>query len=154
MRIQVALDENNLLPENGNVNILDIIKSILDKGATAWKEKLDGHMEISNKEAKALMDSMRRKSDSKEQGLKWKTKDVWVTQKCAEILQNVSKTYDYATRMAAGLADLAGMCDDRNYFKEIMKVLVGLPSLIQQQAEAKVKEAEEQMEKLDNRMEP
>ena len=151
MRIQAALD---LLPKNGNVNILHIINTILDKGATAWKEKLDGHMEISNKEAKALMDSMRRKSDSKEQGLKWKAKDAWVTQKCAEILQNASKTYDYAETMAAGLADLAGMCDDRNDFKEIMKVVVGLPSLIQQQAEAKVKEAEEQMEKLDNRMEP
>ena len=35
------------------------------------------------------------------------------------------KTYDYAARTAAGLADLAGMCEDRKDFKEIIKVVDG-----------------------------
>ena len=37
MRIQSALDQNNLFPENSTVNILDIINTIPDKGMTAWK---------------------------------------------------------------------------------------------------------------------
>ena len=78
-------------------------------------------------------------------------KDVWVMQKCAEILQNASKTYDYATKTAGGLADL--MCNDRDYFKEMMKVVVGLPSLIRQQVETKIKEVEEQKEEVQNRTE-
>ena len=61
---------------------------------------------------------------------------------CAEILQNASKTYEYASRMAAGLADLVGMCEDRTKFNQMMKIVVGLPNLIQQQAGPKVKEAE------------
>ena len=60
MRIQSALDEINLFPENNNVDILDIINTIPDKNATASKEKLNGYMEISSKEVKALMNSMRR----------------------------------------------------------------------------------------------
>ena len=120
----------------------------------AWKEKLNGHEEISSEEAKALMDSMKKKSDSVAQECRQKAKDIWITQKCAEILQNMSKTYNYAVRTAAELADLAGMCEDRKYFKEMMKVVVGLPSLIQQQAEVKIKEAEEKTEELHNRTEP
>ena len=68
---------------------------------------------------------------------------MWITQKCAEILQNTSRRYDYAARTAVGLADLAGMCDGGQDFKDMMNVVVGLPSMIQQQAEAKNKEAEE-----------
>ena len=33
-------------------------------------------------------------------------------------------------KQVAGLADLAGMCGDRNDFKDMMKVVVGLPSLV------------------------
>ena len=82
-----------------------------------------------------------------------KAKDIWIMQKCAEILQNASKTYDYAARTAAGLADLAGMCEDRTEFGEMMKVVVGLPSLIQQQAEAKVNKAEKKTDELPLRTE-
>ena len=46
-------------------------------------------------------------------------------------------------KTAAGLADLASMCDGRANFKDMMSVVVGLPSRIQQQAETKIKEAEE-----------
>ena len=41
--------------------------------------------------------------------------------------------------MAAGLADLVGMCEDRTEFNEMMKIVVGLPNLIQQQSGAQVK---------------
>ena len=85
---------------------------------TAWKEKLNGHKEISSEEAKTLMDSMKKKSDSIAQECRWKAKNIWITQRCTEILQIMCKTYNYAARTAAGLADLAGMCEDRKDFKE------------------------------------
>ena len=141
IKIQSALDENKLFPENNNVDILDIICTIPDKSAAAWREKLEGHTEVNSNETKALIKSMTEEIDIKEQECKRKAKDLWVTQKCAEILQNASKTYDYTAKTAAGLADLAGMCDDRSDFKEMMKVVMGLPSMIQQ-AEAKIKEGE------------
>ena len=119
------MDENNLFLENSSVNILDILNTIPDKGMTAWKEKLNGHKEISSEEAKALMDSMKKKSDSVAQECRQKAKDIWITQKCAEILKSTFKTDDYAARTAAGLADLAGMCEDGKDFKEIIKVVDG-----------------------------
>ena len=64
MRIQSALDENSLFLENSSVNILDIINTIPDKGMTAWKEKLSGCHEVSSEDAKALMNSMKKKNDS------------------------------------------------------------------------------------------
>ena len=76
-----------------------------------------------------------------------------MVQKCAEILQNASKTYDYALKTAVGLPDLAGMCDSREDFKEMMKVVVGLPSMIQQQAETKIKEAEEGRKEIQKKAE-
>ena len=39
LRIQSALDECGLFPENNTVNVLDIINMIPDKSAVAWKEK-------------------------------------------------------------------------------------------------------------------
>ena len=53
----------------------------------------------------------------------------------------------------AGLADLAGMCDDGKDFKDMMNVIVRLPGMIQQQAEAKIKEAEERKVAVQDRME-
>ena len=38
LRIQVALDECNVFPENTTIDILDIINGILDKSALAWKK--------------------------------------------------------------------------------------------------------------------
>ena len=64
-------------------------------------------------------------------------------QKCVEILQNAAKTYEFVAKTAVGLADLAGMCDGGADFKDMMSIVVGLPSKIQQQAEMKIKEAEE-----------
>ena len=64
-------------------------------------------------------------------------------QKCVEIPQNAAKTYEFASKTAVELADLAGMCDSRADFKEMMSIVVGLPSKIQQQAEMKIKEGEE-----------
>ena len=148
MQIQSTLDKNSLFPENGNVNILDIVNMLPDKNMMVWKEQLNGCDEVSSEEAKALMDSMQKKNDSMTQEFRKKAKGVWVMQKCAEILQNASKTYGYASRMAAGLADLAGMYKDRTELSEMMKVVVGLPALIQQQAEAKVKEAEKKTDEL------
>ena len=88
LRIQSVLNECNLFPENTNVNILDIINMIPDKSALAWKEKLNGQMEIDSFEAKTLAHSVAKESHMKDQERKQEAKDVWVTQKCAEILQN------------------------------------------------------------------
>ena len=46
-------------------------------------------------------------------------------------------------KTAAGLADQVGMCDGGKDFKDMMNNVVDLSSMIQQQAEAKIKEAEE-----------
>ena len=151
--IQVALDECNVFPENTTVNILDIINRIPDKSALAWKEKLNGGTGIDSYQARALAHLVSKESHTKEQERKQERKDVYITQKCTEILQNASKTYEFVAKTAAGLADLAGMCDGRTDFKDMMNVVVGLPSIIQQQAETKVKEAEEKGVKVQDRIE-
>ena len=78
---------------------------------------------------------------------------MWVTQKYAEIFQNASRTYKFAEKTAAGLADLAGMCDRGKDFKDMMNIVVGLPSMIQQQAEVKITEAEERKAEIQDRTE-
>ena len=140
--IQVALDEHQVFPENNTVDILEIINRIPDKNALAWQEKLNGET-IDNHQAKALADSLSKESKAREQEKKQQRKDAYVMQKCAEILQNAAKTYEFASKTAAGLVDLAGMCDGGADFKEMMSIVVGLPSKIQQQAEMKIREAEE-----------
>ena len=62
-----------------------------------------------------------------------------------EILPNTTKTYEFTSKTASGLADLAGMCDDRTNFKNMMNIVVGLPTIIQQQAEMKIREAKEEV---------
>ena len=71
----------------------------------------------------------------------------------AEVCGNAAKTYEFASKTAAGLADLAGMCDGRADFKEMMSLVVGLPSKIQQQAEMKMKEAEEKGTRVNDKIE-
>ena len=61
--------------------------------------------------------------------------------------------YEIVAKTAAGLADLMGMCDGGKDFKDMMNILVGLPSMIQQQAEAKIKEAEERKVKVQDKTE-
>ena len=63
------------------------------------------------------------------------------------------QTHEFASKTAAGLADLAGMCNGRADFKEMMSLVVGLPSKIQQQAEMKMKEAEEKGTKVHDKIE-
>ena len=116
LRIQAALDEYGSFPENSTVNILDIINMIPDKSAIAWKERLEGRTEIDSCEAKTLANSIAKESQTKDKERKQEAKDIWVTQKCAKILQNASKTYEYASKTVAGLADLAGMCDGGERF--------------------------------------
>ena len=152
LRIQAALDEHEIFPENTTINILEIINRIPDKSALAWQEKLNGQM-INNSQAKALADSILKESKAKEQEKKQQRKDVYIRQKCAEILQNAAKTYEYASKTAVGLADLAGMCNGGSDFKEMMNVVVGLPSKIQQQAEIKIKEAEKEGRRIHNKIE-
>ena len=82
------LDECGLFPENNNVDILDIINMIPDKSAVAWKEKLDSGPEIDSCETKNLAQSVTKESHIKDQERKQEEKDVWITQKCAEMLQN------------------------------------------------------------------
>ena len=137
LRIQSALDEFGLFLENNTVDILDIINMIPDKSMVAWKEKLDGATEIDSCETKTLVQSVTKKSHTKDQERKQEAKDVWITQKCTEVLQNASRTYEFTAKTAAGLADLTGMCDSGKDFKDMMNVVVGLPSMIQQLAEAK-----------------
>ena len=60
-------------------------------------------------------------------------------------MQNSAKTYEFASKTASGLADLAGMCDDKTDFKNMMNIVVGLPTIIQQQAEMKIREAKEKV---------
>ena len=108
LRIQVALDECNVFPENTTVNILDIINRIPDKSVLAWQEKLNGETGIDSYQAGALAHSLSKESHTKEQERKQQRKDAYITQKCAEILQNAAKTYEFVAKTAAGLADLAG----------------------------------------------
>ena len=156
LRIQSALDECDLFPENSTVYILDIINMIPDKSAVAWKERLGGGIELgrSNCETKTLRQSVTEESDPKDEKREQKQKDVWITQKCAEILQNASRTYNYAARTAAGLADLAGMCDSEKDFRDLMNVVFGLPAMLQQQAEAKIIETGERKTEIQDTMEP
>ena len=142
LRIQAALDKHQVFHENNTIDILEIINRIPDKSALAWQERLNGEM-IGSHQAKALVDSLSKESKAKEQEKKQRRKDAYVMQKCAEILQNAAKTYEFASKTAVGLADLAGMCDGGADFKEMMSIVVGLPSNIQQQAEMKIREAEE-----------
>ena len=144
LRIQAALDEQQIFPKNSTVNILDIINKIPDKNATAWQEKLKGET-INSQQARALIDSLIKEWKVKEQERKQQKRDSYITQKCAEILQNATKTYEFASKTASGLADLAGMCDDTTNFKSIMNIVVGLPTIIQQQAEMKIREVKEKV---------
>ena len=111
LRIQAVLDECGSFPENNTVNILDIINMITDKSVVAWKEKLDGGTEIDSCETKTLAQSIMKESHTKDQERKQEAKDMWIMQKCTNILQNASRTYEFAAKTAAGLANLAGMCD-------------------------------------------
>ena len=151
--IQVALDECNVFPENTTVNILDIINRMPDKSALVWQEKLNGEMGIDSYQSRALADSLSKESHAREQERKQQRKDAYITQKCAEILQNAAKMYKFVAKTAAGLADLAGICDGRTDFKDMMNVVIGLPSKIQQQAETKIKEAEEKGAKVHDKIE-
>ena len=108
---------------------------------------------IDSYQAKALANSLLKESKTREQEKKQQRKDAYVMQKCAEILQNAVKTYEFASKTAAGLVDLAGMCDGRAEFKELMSIVVGLPSKIQQQAETKIKEAKEKGMRIHDRIE-
>ena len=153
LRIQTALDERHVFPENTTVDILDIINRTPDKSALAWQEKLNGETEIDSYQARALADLLSKESHAKEQERKQQRKDAYIMQKCAEILQNAAKTYEFVVKTAVGLADLAGMCDGGTDFKDMMNMVIGLLSRIQQQAETKIKEVEEKGVKVHNKIE-
>ena len=104
-----------------------------------WQEKLKGET-IDSQQARALTDSLIKERQVKGQERKQQRQDSYITQKCAEILQNTAKTYEFASKTAPGLVDLAGMCDDTTDFKSMMNIVVGLPTIIQQQAEIKMRE--------------
>ena len=144
LRIQAALDERQIFSENSTVNILDIINKIPDKSATAWQEKLKGET-IDSHQVRALTDSLIKEQQVREQKRKQQRQDIYITQKCVEILQNAAKTYEFASKTASGLANLAGMCDDRTDFKSVMNIVVGLPTIIHQQAEMKIREVKEKV---------
>ena len=61
--------------------------------------------------------------------------------------------YEFAAKTAAGLANRVGMCDGGKDFKDMMNIVVGLPSMIQQLAEAKIKEVKKRKEKVQYRTE-
>ena len=88
LRIQAALDECNVFEENTTVNILDIINRIPGKSALAWKEKVNGETGIDTYQAKALVHMVSKESHTNEQDRRQERKDVYIMQKCAEILQN------------------------------------------------------------------
>ena len=100
---------------------------------------------IDSHQARALTDSLIKEWQVREQERKQQRQDIYITQKCAEILQNAAKTYEFASKTASGLADLAWMCDNRTDFKNMMNIVVGLPAVIQQQAEMKIREEKEKM---------
>ena len=133
-----------MFPENSTINILDIINKIPDKSTTTWQEKLKGET-IDSHQARALTDSLIKEWQVREQERKQQRQDIYITQKCAEILQNAAKTYEFTSKTASGLADLAGMCDDMTDLKNMMNIVVGLPTIIQQQAEMKIREAKEKV---------
>ena len=109
-----------------------------------WQERLKGET-FDSHQARALTDLLVKEWEVKEQERKQQRQDIYITQKCAEILQNASKTYEFASKTASGLVDLAGMCNDRYNFRNMMDVVIGLPSVIQQQAEMKIREAKEKV---------
>ena len=117
LKIQAALDECGSFPDNSTVNILHIINMIPDKSAVAWKEKLEGGTGIDSCETKTLAQLITKESQTKDKERKQEAKDIWIMQKCAEILQNASSTYEYASKTAACLADLTGMCDGGKDFR-------------------------------------
>ena len=126
---------------------------ITDKSTVAWKERLEGGTEIDSCETKTLAQLITKESQIKDEERKQEAKDIWITQKCAEILQNASRTYEYASKTVAGLADLTGMCDGGKDFKDMMNIVVRLPGMIQQQAEVKIKKAEERKAVIQDRTE-
>ena len=67
LRIQSALDECGLFPENNTVDILDIVNMIPDKSTVAWKERSDGGTEIGSCETKTLAQSVTEESNAKDQ---------------------------------------------------------------------------------------
>ena len=85
---------------------------------------------INSHQARALADSLVKEQKAKEQQSEQQRQDIYIAQKCAEILQNASKAYEFGSKTASGLADLAGMCNDRKDFKNMMDVVIGLPSMI------------------------
>ena len=105
---------------------------------------------IDSHQARALTDSLIKEWQVREQERKQQRQDVYITQKCAEILQNTPKMYEFTSKTASGLADLAGKCDDRTDFKNMMNIVVGLPTIIQQQAEMKIREAREKVSEIYN----
>ena len=117
------------------------------------RKKLEGGTEIDSCETKTLAQSIKKESQIKDEERKQEAKDIWVMQKCTEILQNASKMYEYASKTAAGLKDLAGMCDGGKDFKDMINIAVRLPGMIQQQAEAKIKEVEERKVAIPDRTE-
>ena len=103
---------------------------------------------IDSQQASVLTDALIKEWQVKEQERKQQRQDSYITQKCAEILQNAVKTYEFASKTALGLADLAGMCEDMTDFKSMMIIVVGLPTIIQQQAEMKIREAKEKVSRV------
>ena len=148
----MALDEHQVFPENTTINILEILNRIPDKSALAWQEKLNGET-IDSYQAKALADFLSKESKARQQERKQQRKDAYVKQKCAEILQNAAKTYEFTAKTAVGLADLAGICKGGADFKDMMSIVVEFPSRIHQQAEMKIKEAEEKGTGIHNKIE-
>ena len=126
---------------------------ITDKSTVAWKERLEGRTEIDSCETETLAQLITKESQIKDEERKQEAKDIWITQKCAEILQNASRTYEYASKTVAGLADLTGMCDGGKDFKDRMNIVVRLPGMIQQQAEVKIKKVEERKAVIQDRTE-
>ena len=72
---------------------------------------------------------------------------------CRNFTKHLAKHTSLHRKTAAGLADLTGMCDGGKDFKDMMNVVVGLPAMIQQQAEVKIKEAEERKVTIQDRTE-
>ena len=66
LRIQAALDECQVFPENNTIDILEIINKIPDKSALVWQERLSEET-IDSHQAKALVDSLSKESKAEEQ---------------------------------------------------------------------------------------
>ena len=112
---QTLFYENKVFQESNRANIIGIMKSVPDRKGKAWVNYEEGGQQGTKEDWKEL-DRIYTESVMKQPTQTMKKvnekKQVYIQQKCAEILRNVGKMHEYAALVKQGLADLADQIDD------------------------------------------